>query len=78
MHLRKGGPSGNGNKSFRMYSVVPTFPSLAVLLSWMTLFFFGRWRAEPNWVDGLGRFLGAYWIAVAVALPVLVRVLATS
>jgi len=64
-----------GDVAFLMYSVVPTIPGLAVLLSWMTLFLFGRWRAEPSWVDRLGRVLGAYWIAVAVALPALVRVL---
>ncbi len=30
--------------SWLMYSVVPTFPGLAVLLAWMSLFLFGRWR----------------------------------
>jgi hypothetical protein len=35
----------------------------AVGSSWMALIFGGRWRAEPEWIDRLGRLFGAIWIA---------------
>ncbi len=37
---------------------------LAVLVSWMTLLVTGRWRAEPSWIDRLGRSMGFFWIAI--------------
>lgn len=39
----------------------------AVASAWMTLGFGHRWRAEPHWIDRLGRILGVAWIALAVA-----------
>ncbi len=42
---------------------VPILCGLAVLVSWLTLLASRRWRAEPSWVDRLGRALGAVWIA---------------
>lgn len=50
-----------------------SYPGLAVLASWATLLLGGRWYAEPSWIDGLGRFMGAYWIAIAAAHAVLIR-----
>jgi hypothetical protein len=44
------------------------YGGLAVLVSWMTLFVGGRWRAEAGWVDRLGRSLGLYWILAALAV----------
>ena len=35
---------------------------LAVVAAWMTLFLGGRWRAEPSWIDRLGRAIGVYWV----------------
>ncbi|MDB5352456.1 MAG: hypothetical protein JWN86_3703 [Planctomycetota bacterium] len=35
---------------------------LAVALAWTLLFLSGGWRAEPSWIDRLGRGLGAMWI----------------
>jgi hypothetical protein len=43
-------------------AAVPAYPGLAVLIAWMTLLVGRRWRAEPSWVDRLGRALGAFWI----------------
>jgi hypothetical protein len=45
---------------------IPTYPALAVLIAWMTLLIGRRWRAEPSWVDRLGRALGIYWIAEGI------------
>jgi hypothetical protein len=45
---------------------IPTYPALAVLIAWMTLLVGGRWRAEPSWVDRLGRALGVYWIVEGI------------
>jgi hypothetical protein len=44
------------------------YGGLAVLVSWMTLFVGGRWRAEPSWVDRLGRAMGLCWILAAIAV----------
>ena len=41
---------------------VTVYGGLAVLISWMTLFAGGRWRAERSWVDRFGRAMGLYWI----------------
>ncbi len=41
---------------------------LAILVSWMTLFVGGRWRADPSWVDRLGRAMGICWILAAAAV----------
>jgi hypothetical protein len=43
----------------------PTYIGLAVSASWLTLFVGGRWRAEPSWIDRVGRAMGAIWIAEA-------------
>jgi hypothetical protein len=48
--------------------------SLAILVSWMTLFVGRRWCAERSWVDRLGRAVGVGWISMgllSVALVVL-------
>jgi len=34
----------------------------AVAGAWLTLRLSGAWRAEPGWIDGMGRALGIYWI----------------
>jgi hypothetical protein len=38
----------------------------AVLIAWATLAISGRWRAEPSWLDRLGRLVGLAWIALAL------------
>ena len=41
---------------------------MLVAASWMTLILGRRWRAEPNWIDRLGRALGTYWIMAGVVV----------
>ena len=36
----------------------------AVASAWLLLAVSGRWRAEPGWLDRLGRILGAYWVGM--------------
>jgi hypothetical protein len=38
--------------------------SVAVAASWLLLAASGRWRAEPEWIDRLGRVLGSYWVGI--------------
>ncbi len=35
---------------------------LAVAVSWALLLVGGQWRAEPSWIDRMGRVLGTYYI----------------
>ena len=37
---------------------------MAVGAAWLLLVVSGRWRAEPVWIDRLGRALGIFWIAI--------------
>ncbi len=41
----------------------------AVMASWVALYFSGRWRANRDWTDRLGRLLGVFWIVPAIAWP---------
>jgi hypothetical protein len=50
---------------------LPGCAGLAVLGSWTTLLLGRRWRAEPSWLDRIGRFLGIYWIS-SIIPPVLI------
>jgi hypothetical protein len=50
--------SGDG---FRVMTAKVGF---AVAAAWLTLALSGRWRAEPDWVDRMGRFMGAFWIGL--------------
>ena len=34
----------------------------AIAGAWLLLALSGRWRAEPGWIDRLGRLMGAVWI----------------
>ena len=38
---------------------------MAVLVAWIAMAATRRWRTEPSWIDRLGRFLGAGWIALS-------------
>jgi hypothetical protein len=44
------------------YMAMATSTGTAVASSWITLLIGGRWRADPRWIDRLGRFLGASWM----------------
>jgi len=39
-----------------------------IACSWILLAVSRRWRAEPSWVDRLGRVLGATWLVIAFLL----------
>jgi hypothetical protein len=43
---------------------VQILPSMAhaVALSWILLALGRQWRAEPSWIDRMGRAFGAVWI----------------
>lgn len=40
----------------------------SVAASWLGLVLIRRWRAEPSWIDRLGRAIGGFWLAVFFAL----------
>ncbi len=50
------------------FILVPAYTGAAVLGAWSLLLISRRWRAEPSWIDRLGRALGLYWIAL-ILLP---------
>jgi hypothetical protein len=41
-----------------------TLAATALVSCWLTMVVSGRWRAEPTWLDRLGRALGFAWLAV--------------
>jgi hypothetical protein len=46
-----------------VWSVIAIHPiGIGVGAAWLTLSLSGRWRAEPTWVDRVGRLLGCYWL----------------
>ncbi len=49
--------------SFQQFWITISVPvGPAVEGAWLVLALSGRWRADPGWVDRLGRFLGCLWI----------------
>jgi hypothetical protein len=44
-----------------------TLGGFAVAICWATLALGGRWRAEPSWIDRLGRIVGVAWMVMGVA-----------
>jgi hypothetical protein len=52
--------------------------ALAVQAAWGLLLAGRRWRAEPTWIDRLGRALGAVWIAGQLLLIADVQIRAAS
>ena len=52
----------------------PSPAAVAVGSAWAVLALDRRWRPESSWLDRLGRILGAYWLADAVGLPIVLRV----
>lgn len=57
-------PHGNfGPLIFREFWITASVPVRpAVLGAWLLLALSGRWRADPGWMDRLGRLLGWCWI----------------
>jgi len=46
---------------------------IAVFVAWGVLFATGRWRSEASWLDRSGRFLGVYWILLAIVIGVMAQ-----
>jgi hypothetical protein len=42
---------------------IPSEIGCAVTAAWIIQAISGRWRCEPNWIDRVGRSIGAFWIA---------------
>lgn len=51
--------------SLWLYSL---YVSFAVIGGWSSLALSGRWRAEPSWVDRVGRFMGIIWIGTLIVV----------
>jgi hypothetical protein len=45
---------------------LPIFVGFAIVSAWTTLLVAGLWRAEPTWIDRLGRFVASAWIAAGL------------
>ena len=54
--------------------IPPAVLGAAVLVSWTTLIVSRRWRAEPSWIDRLGRVFGVFWVVFALASPLLLMI----
>jgi hypothetical protein len=48
----------------------------AVVGAWLALILSRKWRAEPSWIDRMGRALGLYWIVLLFAMLALQWVMA--
>jgi hypothetical protein len=46
---------------FHDWPIIESRISTAVLAAWGALWFSGRWRPEPSWIDRAGSILGGYW-----------------
>jgi hypothetical protein len=44
---------------------------LAVGAVWLTQAATGRWRRSADWIDRLGRFVGAFWLAAGLIFAIL-------
>jgi hypothetical protein len=56
---------------FRMDSlffILSVWNGMTVGFAWFGWWINSRWKAEPSWIDRLGRALGAAWIALPVLL----------
>ncbi len=51
--------------------VVSPSVAVAITIAWCVLRAGGRWRPAVDWIDRAGRWLGAFWIALAVVLAIL-------
>ncbi|WP_165249344.1 hypothetical protein [Paludisphaera soli] len=61
-------PTGAFTKELATWVLAaPGAVGVAILASWMTLILGRRWRAEPTWIDRLGRVLATAWFATWLA-----------
>jgi hypothetical protein len=52
----------------RVLTVLGDRIGFAVAGVWLALLLVGRWKAEPSWIDRLGRALGCLWIVLTAVL----------
>jgi hypothetical protein len=53
---------GSGHTAFFFWASCASWADSVVPGSWLFLALSGRWRAQADWIDRLGRILGAFWI----------------
>ena len=60
---------------YQLWITVSVQVGPTVLGAWLLLVLSGRWRADPGWVDRLGRLLGSCWIGWMLfwTLPSVIR-----
>ncbi len=51
---------------FRFWSPIARDAVPVVITAWLVLALTGQWKAEPTWLDRLGRALGSTWIVMEV------------
>ncbi len=54
-----------------IYPLVPASLGVSVVVAWSLLLLGRRWRAEPSWIDRLGRALGAIWILLGLLAAII-------
>ena len=59
-------PPDDGMEYNTFSHVAAQLAGFAVVVAWATLLAGRRWRAEPSWVDRLGRLVGLAWIAMGL------------
>jgi hypothetical protein len=52
----------SGNTAFFFWASCASWGDSIVPGAWLFLALSGRWRAQADWIDRLGRILGAFWI----------------
>ncbi len=50
----------------QVWLLITSWTAASVAGAWLALILMRRWRAEPHWIDRLGRLLGAYWLVVLI------------
>lgn len=58
---------------FWMAVAEPKFPVFAVVSGWLTLWLTQATNTHKDWLDVSGRILGVFWIAAALASPILLN-----
>ncbi len=56
-------PAAMGARFSQVLYVIPDYLEVAIPAAWVGLALVGRWQAQPDWRDRLGRVLGWSWIA---------------
>jgi hypothetical protein len=62
-----------GDELSQVFAAIDINVGPVIAACWLLLAVVGRWRAEPTWVDRLGRCLGVCWIVVSLASAIAVH-----